>query len=66
MYLSHGVGEYMGRYEKLGQELADSGILAFSHDHGKLVEINCPSPFYCLLCDVCSYKSVEVRRYIHA
>ena len=31
----------MGRYEKLGQELADSGILAFSHDHGKLVAISC-------------------------
>ena len=34
VYISHGVGEYMGRYELLGQELASNGILAFGHDHG--------------------------------
>lgn len=35
MYIAHGVGEYMGRYEELGKELADNGILVFSHDHGE-------------------------------
>ena len=34
-YISHGVGEYMGRYEKLAQELSENGIFAFGHDHGK-------------------------------
>ena len=34
MYLSHGVGEHMGRYSKLGEELAERGILTFGHDHG--------------------------------
>ena len=34
MFVSHGVGEYMGRYEKLGETLAQNGILMFGHDHG--------------------------------
>ena len=38
VYISHGAGEYMGRYEKLGQALADRGILAFGHDQGKPVK----------------------------
>lgn len=33
LYLSHGVGTHMGRYNKLGEELAEKGILAFGHDH---------------------------------
>ena len=35
MFIAHGVGEHLGRYEKLGQHLADNGIFAFGHDHGK-------------------------------
>ena len=26
----------MGRYEELGSHLAQSGILVFGHDHGKM------------------------------
>ncbi len=37
MFIAHGIGEYMGRYEQLGQELADNRILAFGHDHGKKI-----------------------------
>ena len=36
VYVSHGFGEHMGRYEELGQHLATSGILMFGHDHGQL------------------------------
>lgn len=36
LYLCHGVGEYMGRYEKLGEFLAENDILMFGHDHGML------------------------------
>ena len=35
LYVAHGVGEHMGRYEKLGQFLAENGILVYGHDHGK-------------------------------
>ena len=35
LYVAHGVGEHMGRYEKLGQLLAENGILMYGHDHGK-------------------------------
>ena len=35
LYVSHGVGEHMGRYERLGEFLAENGILVFGHDHGK-------------------------------
>ena len=38
MYCAHGVGEHMGRYEELGQEMAKNGILTFGHDHGNLHE----------------------------
>ena len=34
MCISHGVTEYMGRYEQLAQLLADTGICVFGHDHG--------------------------------
>ena len=34
VFVSHGVGEYMGCYEKLGEILAQNGILMFGHDHG--------------------------------
>jgi len=34
VFVAHGVGEYMGRYEKLGEILAENGILMFGHDHG--------------------------------
>ncbi len=37
VFIAHGIGEYMGRYELLAQELADNGILVFSHDHGRYV-----------------------------
>ena len=33
--MAHGVGEHMGRYERLGQFLAENGILVYGHDHGK-------------------------------
>ena len=36
LYVCHGVGEYMGRYEKLGEFLAENDILMFGHDHGRL------------------------------
>ena len=35
MYVSHGVAEYMGRYEKLCQVLSENGFLVFGHDQGK-------------------------------
>ena len=35
MFIAHGIGEYMGRYEKLGQFLAENGILVVGHDHGE-------------------------------
>ena len=34
VFVAHGVGEYMGRYEKLGEILAENGILMFGHDQG--------------------------------
>lgn len=35
VYISHGVGEYMGRYDELGAYLSQNGLLVFGHDHGK-------------------------------
>lgn len=35
VYISHGVGEYMGRYDELGSYLSENGLLVFGHDHGK-------------------------------
>ena len=35
MYVCHGVGEYMGRYEELATELLQNGLLVFGHDHGE-------------------------------
>ncbi len=35
LYLSHGAGEHMGRYEKLKDVLVESGILVYGHDHGE-------------------------------
>ena len=40
LYLCHGVGEYMGRYEKLGEFLAENGVLMFGHDHGRYAVYN--------------------------
>lgn len=37
LYISHGVGEYMGRYEKLGQFLSEHDIFVFGHDHGEWI-----------------------------
>ena len=34
VYISHGVAEYMGRYEQLGRTLSENGILTVGHDHG--------------------------------
>ena len=34
VYVCHGVGEHMGRYEELGSYLCESDILVFGHDHG--------------------------------
>eukprot|EP00731_Ephydatia_muelleri_P001909 Em0001g1909a len=31
--ISHGVGEHMGRYDKLGKYLAEKGVLVYGHDH---------------------------------
>lgn len=33
LFICHGVGEYLGRYKKLGQYLAQRGILVYGHDH---------------------------------
>lgn len=33
VYVCHGVGEHMGRYEELASHLAQNGIIAFGHDH---------------------------------
>ncbi len=48
LYLSHGVGEHMGRYDALASSLAAEGILVFGHDHvghgqseGDRVHIEC-------------------------
>ena len=42
VYISHGVTEYMGRYETLAQLLADSGLFVFGHDHGtNIVSVLC-------------------------
>ena len=35
LYVSHGLREHMGRYELLGEHLAENGILVFGHDHGQ-------------------------------
>ena len=35
VYVCHGVGEYMGRYDELGSYLSQNGLLVFGHDHGK-------------------------------
>ena len=34
LYLCHGTGEHMGRYEKLGTLLTENGFLVYGHDHG--------------------------------
>lgn len=34
LYVSHGVREHMGRYELLGECLAENGVITFGHDHG--------------------------------
>jgi alpha-beta hydrolase superfamily lysophospholipase len=33
IFVCHGVGEYMGRYEELGSHLSQNGLLMFGHDH---------------------------------
>ena len=35
LFISHGVGEHMGRYDKLGKYLAEKEVLVYGHDHGK-------------------------------
>ena len=35
LFISHGVGEYMGRYDKLGKYLAEKEVLVYGHDHGR-------------------------------
>lgn len=35
LYVSHGVGEHMDRYDELGTNLAENGVLVFGHDHGE-------------------------------
>ena len=35
VYVCHGVGEYMGRYDELGSYLSQNSLLVFGHDHGK-------------------------------
>ena len=48
LYVTHGVGEHMGRYEKLGRFLAENGILAYGHDHGEYnYFINVPPNPHC-------------------
>ena len=39
MYVCHGVGEHMGRYEELSSHLSESGLLVFGHDHGGFIQI---------------------------
>lgn len=33
LFISHGVGEHLGRYDKLGTYLAEKGVLVYGHDH---------------------------------
>ena len=42
LYIGHGAGEHMGRFEKLGEVLAEGGILAYGHDNGMLTPIPLP------------------------
>ena len=35
LFVSHGVGEHMKRYDELSQFLIKHGILVFGHDQGK-------------------------------
>lgn len=37
LYVSHGVGEHMERYDELGTYLAENGVLVFGHDHGEIL-----------------------------
>ena len=51
MFLSHGVGEYTGRYENLAKFLSRHGVLVVGHDHGEhgfaLVYISTPHSADC-------------------
>ncbi|KAL5516052.1 hypothetical protein EMCRGX_G001312 [Ephydatia muelleri] len=33
LFICHGVGEHMGRYNKLAKHLAEGGVLVYGHDH---------------------------------
>ena len=35
LFLNHGLGEYLGRYEALAKTMSDNGVLVIGHDHGK-------------------------------
>lgn len=35
LFICHGVGEHMGRYNKLATHLAEEGVLVYGHDHGR-------------------------------
>lgn len=35
LFICHGVGEHMGRYNKLAKHLAEGGVLVYGHDHGR-------------------------------
>ena len=37
LFICHGVGEHMGRYEELGSYLAENGVIVFGHDHGEVL-----------------------------
>ena len=37
LFVAHGVGEHMGRYDELGQFLIQHGILVFGHDQSESI-----------------------------
>ena len=37
VYLSHGIAEYLGRYDEIARLLCDNNMLVIGHDHGKLI-----------------------------
>ncbi len=58
LYLSHGAGEHMGRYEKLKDELVESGMLVYGHDHGELASrAGTPACWFCNPC--CQYAEAS-------
>ena len=56
LFVVHGVGEHMGRYNELIEVLIQSGILVFGHDQGKTMT----HFYYGCLHHACSCSSNEL------